>query len=77
MNHQMEFSEHFLSTSVSAVLGSRWRGKLHLEEDPKQETTSAKSNAGTPGLEVVQEVDKEEGRMALDHVGDPNAALCS
>ena len=48
-----------------------------MEEDPKQETTSAKSNAGTPGLEVVQEVDKEEGRLALDHEGDPTAALCS
>lgn len=69
MSHQMDLSEHFLTTSVYTVLGSRWRKKLELEENPRQETESTKSDAGKIGLEVVLGAGKEEGRLALDHGG--------
>lgn len=69
MSPQMDLREHFLTTSVYTVLSSRWRRKLELEENPKQETESAKSDAGKIGLEVVLGAGKEEGRLALHHGG--------
>lgn len=38
-----------------------------MEENPKQENASAKSDAGKIGLEVV--ASKEEGDLGVDHVG--------
>lgn len=73
---QMHLSEHFLSTSVCTVLGSRWKGKLQLGENPQQETESAKSGAGKIGLEVVLGAGKEEGGLVLGGVGRP-ADTCS
>lgn len=49
MSPQMDLREHFLTTSVYTVLSSRWRRKLEVEENPKQETESAKSDAGKLG----------------------------
>lgn len=63
----MEFHKHFLSTSVFTVLSSRQGEKLQMEENPKQENASAKSDAGKIGLEVV--ASKEEGGLTVDHVG--------